>query len=230
VPDTDPSTAAPWAESSRRSFERRERARRTRRNRWSLRAFAGVALASLTLASAGALAATSSPSQPTASTAKKAKKPSTRQIQRALGIKADGVMGPKTRRAIKRFQKRSGLKADGVVGPATLKALGLAGAGSSRTTSAPTGAADDRSLQEAAPADAATVLSQIAQCESGGDITAVSADGRYHGKYQFSQGTWEAYGGTGDPAEADEATQDAVAAKLYAAEGTTPWPACSQGL
>ena len=33
-------------------------------------------------------------------------------------------MGPKTRRAIKRFQKRNGLKADGVAGPATLEKLG----------------------------------------------------------------------------------------------------------
>ena len=34
-------------------------------------------------------------------------------------------MGPKTRRALKRFQKAHGLKADGVAGPATLRALGL---------------------------------------------------------------------------------------------------------
>jgi hypothetical protein len=70
-------------------------------------------------------------------------------------------------------------------------------------------------------------LAKIAQCESGGDITAVSPSGQYRGKYQFSQATWEALGGTGDPAEADEATQDALAAELYAQRGTAPWPSCA---
>jgi peptidoglycan hydrolase-like protein with peptidoglycan-binding domain len=144
----------------------------------------------------------------------KAKKVTTKAIQKALGIRADGVMGPKTRRAIKRFQKARGLKADGVAGPATLQALGLAG---------PT---TNGSL-DSAGADAATVLAKIAQCESGGDVTAVSPSGQYRGKYQFSQATWQALGGTGDPAEADEATQDALAAKLYAQRGLAPWPACS---
>src|SRR4051812_49354538 len=76
-----------------------------------------------------ALAADGSSGGTTAAEAQpaKAKKVTTRQIQKALGIKADGVMGPKTRRALKRFQKAHGLKADGVAGPATLEALGLSG-------------------------------------------------------------------------------------------------------
>jgi soluble lytic murein transglycosylase-like protein len=69
-------------------------------------------------------------------------------------------------------------------------------------------------------------LAAIAQCESGGNPNAVGGGGAYGGKYQFSASTWQAYGGTGSPASAPEAQQDAVAARLYAAEGSSPWPTC----
>lgn len=46
-------------------------------------------------------------------------------MQRALGIPADGVFGPQTERALKRWQARRGLSADGVAGPATRRALGI---------------------------------------------------------------------------------------------------------
>ena len=97
---------------------------------------------------------------------------------------------------------------DGVAGSQTLAALGLTGRGPSAR-------------------DAASVLEWIARCESGGDPRAVSADGRYFGKYQFSRATWRAMGGTGDPAAAPESVQDAMAAKLLAARGTSPWPNCA---
>jgi hypothetical protein len=54
----------------------------------------------------------------------------------------------------------------------------------------------------------------------------VSADGTYRGKYQFDRETWEHMGGTGDPAAAPEAEQDARAAQLLAKRGTAPWPVC----
>jgi len=69
-------------------------------------------------------------------------------------------------------------------------------------------------------------LNAIASCESGGDPTVVSADGAYHGKYQFSTGTWASVGGSGDPAAAPEAEQDYRAALLYARGGSSPWPIC----
>lgn len=69
-------------------------------------------------------------------------------------------------------------------------------------------------------------LEAIAACESGGDPSAVSADGSYRGKYQFDYGTWAAVGGSGDPAAAPEAEQDMRAAMLYAQSGSSPWPVC----
>jgi len=69
-------------------------------------------------------------------------------------------------------------------------------------------------------------LESIASCESGGNPAAVSSDGSYRGKYQFSYGTWESVGGSGDPAAAPEQEQDYRAALLYTSSGSSPWPVC----
>jgi peptidoglycan hydrolase-like protein with peptidoglycan-binding domain len=45
-------------------------------------------------------------------------------LQRALGLTPDGVFGPVTSRAVKRFQRRHRIEVDGIVGPATWAALG----------------------------------------------------------------------------------------------------------
>lgn len=71
-------------------------------------------------------------------------------------------------------------------------------------------------------------LQAIANCESGGDPTAVSENGTYRGKYQFDYGTWNSVGGVGDPAAASEAEQDKRAAMLKAQRGNQPWPICGQ--
>jgi hypothetical protein len=176
----------------------------------AMTAVTSSALAAGGTASTGGATAGSAPAKP--------KRVSVKRIQRALGIKADGVLGPKTRRAIKRFQRAHDLKPDGVAGPATLEALGLAGKPKNGTLNATT---------PVNPDDVAAIMAQIAQCESGGDPTATSKSGTYRGKYQFTQATWESLGGTGDPAEAPENVQDVYAAALYNERGLDPWPACS---
>jgi peptidoglycan hydrolase CwlO-like protein len=89
------------------------------------------------------------------------------------------------------------------------------------------GVADAPSGNGSAPSGA---LSQIAQCESGGNPRALSPGGTYRGKYQFHPETWQSLGGRGsDPAAAPEAEQDRVAALLYSREGASPWPVCGAG-
>jgi peptidoglycan hydrolase-like protein with peptidoglycan-binding domain len=139
---------------------------------------------------------------------------SVRKLQGALGIAVDGVFGPQTERAVKRFQKRKGLTVDGVVGPDTRDSLGLEPFAH--------GSVNRGSSGVRLPA----ALKRIAECESGGDPTAVSPGGLYRGKYQFSLSTWHNLGGRGDPIDASEATQDRIALKLYRRSGTAPWPSC----
>jgi hypothetical protein len=89
---------------------------------------------------------------------------------------------------------------------------------------------DARHAAAAAAAPAATAspaLEAIAACESGGDPTTDTGNG-FYGKYQFDLGTWQSVGGTGNPAAASEAEQDARAAMLYARAGASPWPVCGR--
>jgi peptidoglycan hydrolase-like protein with peptidoglycan-binding domain len=139
-------------------------------------------------------------------------------VQRALGISADGVYGSATRRAVIAFQRSHGLIVDGIVGPQTLGALGL-GSGSG-----------DGSTSDGSPSDSSgssSELQKIASCESSGNPGAVSSDGAYRGKYQFSRETWRELGGSGDPASAPESEQDQMAAKLLQTQGPSAWPNCA---
>jgi peptidoglycan hydrolase-like protein with peptidoglycan-binding domain len=213
----DLSSPVPWRRSLRASQARR--VQRARRRRLALRGRAGLTLAVVlsSVAAGGALAQdAAAPPAPGVQSAD-----TVRALQQKLGVTVDGVYGPKTRAAVRRFQRAHGLAADGVAGPRTLAALGV-------TAAAPQDAkASDASAAPSNNADA--TLQRIAQCESGGSPTAVSADGTYRGKYQFDRTTWREMGGSGDPADAPEAEQDRIAAQLLAQRGTAPWPVCGGG-
>ena len=81
------------------------------------------ALVGVPVASIGAGLADATDAQAKARTASKGG--GVRKLQRALGIGVDGVFGPQTARALKRWQRAHGLVADGIAGPATRRALGI---------------------------------------------------------------------------------------------------------
>ncbi|GAA3706608.1 resuscitation-promoting factor protein RpfA [Zhihengliuella alba] len=83
----------------------------------------------------------------------------------------------------------------------------------------------------AVPANAASTSTwdSLAACESGGDWSINTGNG-YYGGLQFSMSTWQAFGGTGNPADASKSQQIAVAEKVLASQGWGAWPACSAEL
>ncbi|KOX02415.1 transglycosylase family protein [Streptomyces sp. NRRL B-3648] len=77
-------------------------------------------------------------------------------------------------------------------------------------------------------ADAAT-WNKVAACESSGNWSINTGNG-YYGGLQFTQSTWEAYGGARYAPRADRATraeQIAVAEKVLDGQGPGAWPVCS---
>jgi transglycosylase-like protein/putative peptidoglycan binding protein len=204
-PAGDAERALAFSRSLRASRSRRAGAALRRRRALRGRGSAFVVAAGMLVASGGALAQQQGSSGGGLSTATIA------AAQRALGVDADGIVGPRTRRAARRFQRAQGLIADGVIGPQTLKALGIGGVAATAGASS---------------SSPGSTLDRIAACESGGDPSAVSADGRYRGKYQFSLATWRQVGGSGDPAAASEAEQDRRAAMLLEQAGPGSWPSC----
>lgn len=74
-------------------------------------------------------------------------------------------------------------------------------------------------------------LERTARCESHGDYHAISATGKFRGRYQFDRDSWRRAGGirlTGhaDPARASPQGQDVVALRWRRMVGTGAWPVC----
>ncbi|MDP9071127.1 MAG: transglycosylase family protein [Actinomycetota bacterium] len=95
--------------------------------------------------------------------------------------------------------------------PRTGRSKAVARADTGRRSAAPSGGGD---------------LAGIRRCESGGNYQAVSSSGKYRGAYQFDRRTWQSVGGSGDPAAASPAEQDARARRLKSQRGSSPWANC----
>ncbi|GHH02189.1 transglycosylase family protein [Streptomyces rubradiris] len=94
-----------------------------------------------------------------------------------------------------------------------------------------TGSAIAIPLLGAASANAAdgTTWDKVAECESGGSWSADNGTG-YYGGLLISQEDWDKYGGgqyAASPDQASRQQQIAVAEKILADRGTTPWATCA---
>jgi hypothetical protein len=75
---------------------------------------------------------------------------------------------------------------------------------------------------------AGTVWDRVAACESGGNWSINTGNG-FYGGLQFSDRTWDAFGGERYAATANRATkaeQITIARKVLAAQGPGAWPTC----
>jgi len=119
---------------------------------------------------------------------------------------------------------------------AWLQRAAAAAAGPVLVPSAPSSSQSPSSLPVAAssypasyPASSGGVnWSAIAACESGGNWGTNTGNG-FYGGLQFSQGTWDAYGGgqyASTAAGASESQQIAVAQRVLAGQGIGAWPVC----
>jgi peptidoglycan hydrolase-like protein with peptidoglycan-binding domain len=110
-------------------------------------ALAPAAFAQQTSGSSSTPAADAGSTTPSTGSAATPSSDEVRQVQQHLKEKGgdvgaiDGVMGPKTRSALKSFQQQQGLTASGDIDASTLTALGVQGGGSTMDSSPPAGGA-----------------------------------------------------------------------------------------
>ena len=83
-------------------------------------------------------------------------------------------------------------------------------------------------MATATSAQAATVWDRVAACESGGNWSINTGNG-YYGGLQFSDRTWDAFGGeryASTANRASKAQQITIAQKVLASQGPGAWPTC----
>jgi cell wall-associated NlpC family hydrolase len=142
-----------WERSLARSRRRREAAARSTVS--TRRVIPAAMTAAMLVGGAGSVAHAQQPATTATSgisglLKRGSRGPAVADAQRALGITADGIFGPQTRRAVRAFQSAHGLAVDGVIGPITSAALyrgGAAGATSEPRVHLP--AATTMALQRA---------------------------------------------------------------------------------
>lgn len=69
----------------------------------------------------------------------------------------------------------------------------------------------------------------VANCESSGNWSTNTGNG-FYGGLQFTQSTWEAFGGSGQANHASKAEQIRVAENVLVGQGVGAWPVCGQYL
>jgi peptidoglycan hydrolase-like protein with peptidoglycan-binding domain len=117
-----------WAQSLARSRARRDAAATTTAASGLGLPARGLSVAALVAvggALAGVPALEAGHPQPAVAAVVKSRGGDVRELQRAIGVRADGVFGRQTERALERWQRSHGLTADGIAGPNTRAALGL---------------------------------------------------------------------------------------------------------
>ncbi|HEY4278181.1 MAG TPA: peptidoglycan-binding protein [Conexibacter sp.] len=90
----------------------------------------GISLTALLAVTAGPVAGVTGVFASTASAAQVVERGDhghdVKRLQAALGVHADGIFGPGTKKALRKFQARHGLTVDGIAGPSTWSALNRA--------------------------------------------------------------------------------------------------------
>ena len=144
------------------------------------------------------------------------KNPSLITAGQQLTLPASGTVAP--------WLLRAATSAIPAPAPAPASAPAQSSSGSATASSAPA----DPAPAPAAGSSGGVNWSAIAACESGGNWSADTGNG-FYGGLQFTQGTWDSYGGGQYASSANLASpseQIAVAERVLAGQGIGAWPVC----
>lgn len=114
----------------------------------------------------------------------------------------------------------AGWHASSAAAPSTTSYSGYSGRPSYSTSDSPAASSASSYSPEG-------IWACIARFESGSNPSTDTGNG-YYGMYQFTLGSWQAAGGSGNPADASAAEQTAVAERVQQQQGWGAWPVTSR--